>query len=1014
MGSEGNSQIYKKIGARILSEREVSMILPTYSKLQSQITEIRDASSVKQIDYDTNQKNSSDQRTNNISILGARGSGKTSVLKTFIHFLSSEDYKAQKKKNIILPMVIPENMSDSMNLMATVLGLFKTEVDGIVKTKNRESEECWNEGPSDIERLYKNLVKKYCYIQNEYRQVIIGQYTTENDYVKRSSVIFNSDIEFINCFNEFVEQLLREEKYTDDALIFLFIDDIDLSTNRCTDVVKTLLSYLSHYRIVTFLSGDLDTFEEALTMDFVRQEKMMRADMLNSVYINSQNGKTMLKRKQALTYEYLKKVIPPVYRHTIKKWELANRGNYIAVNEPGENGATLKELFSETLKKFFDGPFFQYYDYSNMANQQNTDDSLKIIPEIFHLLDDTSRGLNNVYNVLLDMKDTTGDPDDDCYIAVKLLLETLVSANPIYNDYRNFLFEDVIQFGNSFETTVIRCDNFFSSIQRNQDKKTDESQREYKQRLNEEALTRFQLFVFLDFSIRVLKQTEQFKETEYRTIKKRIILDMINYPIISGSTKEIGEEERLDFSKMWIVKGKKALGVRENNIMMMMIENDFIYALTFYQYVKKYFSSMSQLLSHIDYQKQYGDRKFQLKQAESVYSQVLVWFYWSFGMEKVLDAEQVSDRIKNDYEYLNNVYASLDTYLSPHVRVNVLKSLFPLDSIISRLSGNMILSVRDYRTEEIKALYKIYRDQEETGTTVYNLGSNANADRKNIEKKITYGANDTSTHIELFGLNFINSTFGDILFEDNRLKSIDSIKTSYVLSDSKDLERFQFIEQINKLNLWDLASAEIIKDYVIGRFYTQMWNTRDYYWGIDVSKLKEPYKTFDSSYGGVSDTIAKQTKREISKYYNETMEFIGFEDHINIYREISKLANNWKAWYGRQEAQAVRKVLDELPIQLLEKKDGEKLADEKNSELMNVIPWLHVYALFRMAEVGSDNVYRQGGELAEFSKAITLVNIKITEAAKKEFDEKVQGNGLENLDFSHMEELFDSTRRGNQ
>ena len=83
-------------------------------------------------------------------------------------------------------------------------------------------------------------------------------------------------------------------------------------------MVKTLLSYLSNENIVTFISGDLDTFEEALTLDFLRQENVLDKDILDQ-----EIGKDrLLASKQTLAYEYLKKIIPPAYRYNIKYWSL--------------------------------------------------------------------------------------------------------------------------------------------------------------------------------------------------------------------------------------------------------------------------------------------------------------------------------------------------------------------------------------------------------------------------------------------------------------------------------------------------------------------------------------------------------------------------------------------------------------------------------------------------------------------------------------------------------------------
>ena len=61
-----------KIGARILSEQELNMILPNADSVFEQIEVFR-----------RNIADTAGQQTNNIGIIGCRGAGKTSILKTF-------------------------------------------------------------------------------------------------------------------------------------------------------------------------------------------------------------------------------------------------------------------------------------------------------------------------------------------------------------------------------------------------------------------------------------------------------------------------------------------------------------------------------------------------------------------------------------------------------------------------------------------------------------------------------------------------------------------------------------------------------------------------------------------------------------------------------------------------------------------------------------------------------------------------------------------------------------------
>lgn len=214
-----------RIGARCLTAQEIKLILPTYGQIKKQIEQFR------QEKQDNSQPG--DQKTNNIGIIGVRGAGKTSVLKTIRTELESQQNERIREggcNDIILPIIVPENMSESSTLMATILGMLKETVHERVKHYKEQAKNRFADciGESKLEKDYNDVVKQYSYIQKEYRDILIQEYTTENDYVKSSAKVFSSDVEFIKKFNQLIDTLLNgenEENTTKkNALLFLFID----------------------------------------------------------------------------------------------------------------------------------------------------------------------------------------------------------------------------------------------------------------------------------------------------------------------------------------------------------------------------------------------------------------------------------------------------------------------------------------------------------------------------------------------------------------------------------------------------------------------------------------------------------------------------------------------------------------------------------------------------------------------------------------------------------------------
>lgn len=180
-----NNESSTQIGAKTLTKAEINLILPSYDRILSQIEEIRKESNLS--------TENNIQKTNNISVLGVRGSGKTSILKSIINDLEKENNNKNEELNIIFPMIIPENMSEKMDLLSTILGLFKKKVDEIENKNKEKSQNCWEKTTTEVSKKYNSLLKKYCHMQSEFRQVSIDEFISESNYVRKNAEIFNAD-----------------------------------------------------------------------------------------------------------------------------------------------------------------------------------------------------------------------------------------------------------------------------------------------------------------------------------------------------------------------------------------------------------------------------------------------------------------------------------------------------------------------------------------------------------------------------------------------------------------------------------------------------------------------------------------------------------------------------------------------------------------------------------------------------------------------------------------------------
>lgn len=929
----GNS-VSKKFGSRILSDEEVKLTLPTYDKLLDQIKDMRDD------DWDEDKsKKLHNQKINNISILGARGTGKTSILKSLINKLEEENIEENKckkdiilGKNVVLPMIVPENMSTSSNLMSMILGLFKGIVDKLEKKYDNKTRDCWFEKKSDISTQYLELVKKFCFIQPDFKSVPIKQYTTENDYVEKSSQIYQSDIEFMACFNEFINKLMtikegeeekREEK--NKRLIFVFIDDMDLSIQRCVDAVRTLLAYISHPRIVTILAGDLETFEEALTLDFIRQEQMVRADIFETKFVVANGKKAQyLERKKTLTYEYLKKVMPVIYRHNLREWSLETRGNYIVKENAGnkwnkdgniteeqesdkvkeENNKKMVELLHDCFSTIENPPIFQYFE--------NKEDEGKNLPQMFHIFDHTARGLNAVYNVLLETYNIMQNGEEDKkFSQIKILLETIVGSNSLFNKYRKPIFESIIKLGTDFKDTRIDCENFknflIDKFIKNdvQSNETGETKLSIKRIMDIEPSKKVKiisLFVLIDFSIRVFKKDEVFADKTYKDIKKCNVINLINNPEISDTImppKKIVEFDNED--NIILVKEIKNSDVRTmaKIILKLLSDMDFSYTITLFHFLSE----------------KYNNYIFEEMHGETVS------YAWAYKKIVCL------------YEMVKSVSKYKVRGEKNSCKLKVKSVLAELITQFEKEFGDLLLFLRGgiELSQIVKMILEEWLDTIKFGTTQSN----------------------DSYWYRTFFYNMLAESLGDEIFNNETFVPLSERGNDYkdlFRTNSLDYKRILLITAIDKNNLWGNDIAIKVKEYIKNELEKLLkeivCDDKD---KVNISCFEYGLIKFVDSYKGKRNTLAQNLEDDIKNLLTDRDNFeVEFSKVITLEKLIRAFVSS-RAWYGKDSAFEMLKELQNAKLISITNQIKKGVKEENKEKehkyfIKKLYAYIHMYA----------------------------------------------------------------------
>lgn len=987
-----------KIGARCLSDLEAELIMPNYKRIYFQIDQFRAeknfTGSSREQKVNGGDK---DQKTNNIGIIGVRGAGKTSVLKTIWVQLEQNKNK-QDRSDIILPIIIPENMSESGTLMATILGMLNEVV------KEREEKEKKRQKKSNVDcikktelrKKYDEVIRQYTYIQKEYRDILIRQYTTENDYVNRSTSVFNSDTEFINKFNELVDELIDAKKQ-DGSLLFLFIDDIDLSAYRCADVVKTLLSYLSNENIVTFISGDLETFEEALTLDFLRQENVLDKDILGV----KMGSDTLLASKKQLSYEYLKKIIPPAYRYNIKFWSLEEKGNYCIAEEKeiqrGEThpeeakekgqkaGITLSELLVEKLAGWVDPAFFRYAKIGQDKESGSQTESQELnLPYTYHLFDNTSRGLNNVYNVLGEISTEKKDQGKDYSKEKKLLLDTIISSKPIYNKYRTDIQLNFFHIGTNADSRVF-FDNAEAVIYK---KGGSESQMENQEGYAiADPVERFSLFILVDFAARLLYGVDNYEkkikgDEVYKILKSKAMQDLFFHPAIAEKVMEVpayswenaeeaelkkkAEKERKEYPAL------KDMKLRDVNSSFL-LKGDLALNLAYYKNLP--LDGIFRL-----YEDKKSDEYNNETSATAELDQSVVIAMWrAFSSAAKVNLKTTTEMIARYYPVFWKEFAYIRNQLSSSVTQNIVIRIF---------SDEINKAVKDEPLEEKREMIRIL--------------SNTLCRILSVKGKDEIGEEWKEIHYD--NLLVVKGGKEEKIEEDTEIGNLK--------------RKEEVLKAIHEGGLWYAEVAEnaaaylkkMIKEYL--KFIKSALKEKEA-WKLKTSDANKSWENFVKIYVGVSDTVARRTRRSIEEIFRKKeVDFekgMSFKTYRDVIGELGKLAGNSYVWYGQSEAQ---QILNELQKASAEPEQRESAESDKpawdtwmsrHSYFTFLLQCLYKY---KMEAEQSENIIQNARLLSDIAKKLPDAQEEADRQALDNFIDTLNKKLEQKIDSEGFEKLF--------
>jgi len=471
-----------KIGSRVLDENELRILLPSYDNIISQIEKFRkeaknisEVASNSQMDFE--EKFNLKKDYNNIfSILGGRGTGKTSAAVTVRHRIINDNRK--DNADIIMPLIVPDHMgeiSDALGWIITCLGekieILNNTYLKLIKDKYHEKtydnkytelfeKYCKKEQKLELDIRYRKVHKEYHFRKEIYQRILAQEYVGKNEYVDETKEALEADQNLVKDFFLLIEEIIKvksELNPNKEPLIYFFFDDVDISAKRGPDVLSTTMRYLTHPNIITFICGDYKVFSEMLTIDFLQKEALLDSGLMEKIYTSHDEKEfedytlgtenTALNLRKVRGYDYLKKMLPSALRYEMPKLSNESKANFrytknsVSIDDAlktFENNKEIKNNKELTLLELLEKNFYTDEELNNGKSFLKYKE--REVYSYFLIFDSTPRGLINPYYFLYQMlQDKEKGINIWTSSDIKQFLDIIASSSLILGNYRELI-----------------------------------------------------------------------------------------------------------------------------------------------------------------------------------------------------------------------------------------------------------------------------------------------------------------------------------------------------------------------------------------------------------------------------------------------------------------------------------------------------------------------------------------------------------------------------------------------
>ncbi len=419
-----------KMGVKYLSRQQLEAVFPDFESLKDKIEVHREFvqefwCSERTLEKEiVNKLNDQyDIMFDNVySILGERGSGKTSVIYTVKKHLELD------KTNIVLPIIMSELIPESCEVIEWILSLMEKMVKDIQKELNNLKKNCddyWTECTSN--RNKESLISEF----ETVKELGFSKNYEEKNAESFSAAVIGSErsaqnsFDFSNRLTVFWTNLKNAVKKVknmeEEPLIYIIFDDVDLVPGKIWELLSTIVKYLSHPNVIVLLTADEEMLYEVVRNILAKKMKS-KSNYSQIIKNNYQLTEDWL---QDTTHLYIDKILPQATRYYIESFDTCEkRGSFQiqyskddSLRNNSEKLKTLRELLADTVKEYAS----DVNDNSAVNNKKFLYHKKDFLDVYFLFWGSTSRQLENerllVEEFFSNLKRLRGMRDEKSYIA---------------------------------------------------------------------------------------------------------------------------------------------------------------------------------------------------------------------------------------------------------------------------------------------------------------------------------------------------------------------------------------------------------------------------------------------------------------------------------------------------------------------------------------------------------------------------------------------------------------------